>query len=128
MAKSLLIDADVLIDYTRAYPNAVAFIEALTEPFLLSAITVAELYAGVRDGRERGLLDELIDSVEVLAVDVTLAVEGGLLRREYLPSHGVDLPDAVIAASAEANDLQVATLNERHFPMLDDVIVPYRKN
>lgn len=44
MSKPLLIDTDVLIDYLREQPEAVTYIEGLTEPLLMSAITVAELY------------------------------------------------------------------------------------
>lgn len=43
MSKNLLIDTDVLIDYLRA--QAVSYIESLTNPLLMSAITAAELYA-----------------------------------------------------------------------------------
>ena len=49
----LLIDTDVLIDYLRDRAEAVAYLESLTPPLSVSAITVAELYAGVQDGDER---------------------------------------------------------------------------
>ena len=51
MAERLLIDTDVLIDYLRDHAEAVSYLESLTEPLLISVITVAELYAGVREGR-----------------------------------------------------------------------------
>jgi predicted nucleic acid-binding protein len=35
------------------------------------------------------------------------------------------LVDGLIAATARLHDLRVATHNRKHFPMLDDVIVPY---
>ena len=35
--------------------------------------------------------------------------------------------DALIAASAEMSGCTLATLNEKHFPMLETVLVPYRK-
>ena len=37
----LLIDTDVLIDYLRDQPDAVAYLESLTEQILVSGITVA---------------------------------------------------------------------------------------
>jgi predicted nucleic acid-binding protein len=52
MAASLLLDTDVLIDYLRARPKAVTYVENLTEALLISAITLAELYAGVREDPE----------------------------------------------------------------------------
>jgi predicted nucleic acid-binding protein len=42
-----LIDTDVLIDYLRDETAAVSYLESLPPPLLISAISVAELYAGV---------------------------------------------------------------------------------
>jgi hypothetical protein len=51
MAEKVLLDTDVLIDYLRDYPAAVVYLESLPQPLLVSAITVAELYSGVRELR-----------------------------------------------------------------------------
>jgi hypothetical protein len=48
----LLLDTDVLVDYLRGWTEAVAYLEARTEPLLISAITVAELFVGVREGED----------------------------------------------------------------------------
>ncbi len=65
----LLIDTDVIIAYLRDRPEAVSYLENLTGPLLISAVTVAELYAGVRDGAERTALDSFIQAFEVVAVE-----------------------------------------------------------
>ena len=59
MATLLLIDTDVLIDYLRGQVQAVDYLESLTAEALISAVTVAELYAGIREGKERKALDAL---------------------------------------------------------------------
>jgi predicted nucleic acid-binding protein len=92
-----------------------------------SVITVAELYAGVRDGEERQRLDAFVAAFEVLALDRQPAQRAGLWRRQYGPSHGTGLADALIAASAEAAGATLVTLNRRHFPMLAEVLAPYAK-
>jgi predicted nucleic acid-binding protein len=38
------------------------------------------------------------------------------------------LLDALIAATAKLHGVRLVTRNVRHFPMLDDVLVPYRLN
>ena len=53
MTGRLLIDTDVLIDYLRGRAEAVSYLESLTESLLISASTVAELHAGMREGAER---------------------------------------------------------------------------
>lgn len=127
MPTLLLIDTDVVIDYLRSQADAVAYIEELTSRQFLSAITVAELYAGVRDGAERTALDAFITAFDVVLIDEAIAVKGGLYRRSYSKSHNVGLADALIAASAEACGATLVTLNRKHFPMLATVIVPYQK-
>ena len=127
MATRLLIDTDVLIDYLRDYPDAVIYVEAQHEQLLISVVTVAELYAGVREGEERSRLERFLRAFEIIPLDLSLAVQGGLYRRDYRQSHNVGLADALIAATATQRQVALVTLNRRHFPMLQDVIVPYHK-
>jgi hypothetical protein len=127
MSERLLLDTDVLIDYLRGRPDAVSYLESLTEPLLISAITVAELYAGVREGAERIALQQFLSVFNVIPVDEEIAAVGGLIRRDYGKSHGVGLADAIIAATAEARKADLVTLNKKHFSMLSSVVTPYHK-
>ena len=126
MAALLLIDTDVLVDYLRGRTEAAAYLEARTEPLLISAITVAELFAGVREGEEIRLLEQFLSAFGIVALSPEIAREGGLYRRDYGPSHGVRLADALIAATAALRPARLVTLNARHFPMLS-AEAPYQK-
>jgi predicted nucleic acid-binding protein len=117
----------VLVDYLRGRAEAVTYLESLTEQLATSAITVAELYAGVRDGAERTRLDAFLSAFDVVAVEHEIALKGGLYRRDYGKSHHTGLGDALIAATAEVQGATLVTLNKKHFPMLSNVIVPYVK-
>ena len=122
-----LCDTDVLIDYLRGNKAAVRFFEEeATGRLLISAISVAELYAGVKDGEEK-LLADFVGSFETIEVDTELARQGGLLRNRFGKSHGVGLADALIAAGCRLHNARLVTLNRKHFPMLEDVLVPYQK-
>lgn len=125
MAERLLIDTDVLIDYLRDKAGAVSYLESLMEPLLISVITVAELYAGVREGAERTKLEEFIRAFEIVPVSREISIKVGLYRRDHIKSHNVGLADALIAATAEIQPAKLVTLNSKHFPMLADVIAPY---
>ena len=127
MAQSLLLDTDLLIDFLRGHRQAVAFMEEETRPMGVSALTVAELHAGVRDGKEKDQLAELLSIFNQIPVDPETAVEGGLFRRDFGPSYGTGLIDAILAATALKHGLRLVTLNDKHYPMLPEVIVPYRK-
>lgn len=126
MAGLLLLDTDVLVDYLQGRMEAAVYLEARTEPLLISVITVAELFAGVREGEESRLLEQFLSAFEIVALTREIAREGGLYRRNYGPSHGVGLADALIAATAVLRPARLVTLNARHFPMLQ-VEVPYQK-
>ena len=123
-----LIDTDVLIDYLRGVAVASAWLEQVEGAPMVSAITVAELYAGVREGGERTKLDLFLSAFKIIGINDWVAKRGGLMRRDYFKSHSIGLADALIAATAEHLGARLATLNSAHFPMLDDVLVPYTKH
>jgi predicted nucleic acid-binding protein len=125
MGDRLLIDTDVVVDYLRGQAQAVAYLEGRAETLLVSSITVAELYAGVREGKERTALSTFLSAFETVVVDAAIAERGGLFRRDYGKSHSTGLADALIAATAVVAQAQLVTLNAKHFPMLSDVHVPY---
>ena len=127
MARNLLIDTDVLIDYLTAREEAVAFLESQLLPMLISSITVAELYAGVREGKERVILDDFIEAFEVVSLTTDIAQKGRLYRRDYVKNHGVGLADSIIAATAEEKNITLVALNQKYFPMITNLLVLYRK-
>lgn len=120
-----LIDTCILIDFFRGREDAARFLEGLDNPPFLSSLTVAELYAGVREGRERQQLDQFVTHFPVLPLDEGSAIQGGLYRRDYGKSHGVGIVDALLAASAQSKNLVLCTKNLKHFPMIDNVHCPY---
>lgn len=126
--KPLLIDTDVLIDFLRGYEPAIAFMQQASLPLRVSTMTVAELYAGVREGQEKKVLECALDSCIKIDPDTEIATLGGLYRRDYGKSHGVGLVDALIAATARLHGCQLVTLNKKHFPMLENVLIPYYKH
>jgi predicted nucleic acid-binding protein len=122
----MLLDTCVVIDLLRGRENALAFVNGLTDTPSLSAITATELIAGSRGTTERRQIEQLLSVYVIHPIDLEIAILGGDYIREYGPSHGVDPIDAVIAATAKVHDLDFATLNLKHFPMLKGVKRPYK--
>lgn len=127
MAGPLLIDTDVLIDYLRGRADAVAFLKKTKRTLRVSAATVAELYVGVREGTECEVLERFLGLLEIVNITPDIARRAGLWRRDFGKSHGTGLMDALIAASAELSGSTLVSLNDKHYPMLESVLVPYRK-
>jgi hypothetical protein len=128
MEPAVLVDTDVLIDFLRGRDEAVAYVQSHVDRLILSSIVVAELYAGVKGDAELAVLDQFVESFEVVPLTSGIARAGGLLRRDYGKSHGVGLADAVIAATAQVHDAELGTLNVKHFPMLTGLTPAYVKS
>lgn len=124
---SFIVDTDVLIDFLRGYAPAVDWMRECRNRPMVSVISVAELRAGMRAG-EKSALETLVGALVVIHVDEQIAARAGDLRREFGPSHGTGLADALIAASAIMNEARLVTLNVRHYPMIEGVVQPYQKD
>ena len=123
--RGILLDTDVAIDYLRGVPVAVDFVQRHEQEIALSAVTVAELFAGVRAGQETTDLEEFIRLFPVIPVDLDIAKSAGLHRRDFGPSHGTGLADGMLAATADRHTLGLKTLNTRHYPMFPGLRSPY---
>ena len=127
MARAMLLDTDVLIDFLRGYEKAVSFVNANSSRIILSSVIVAELYAGVKGDAEQATLERFISLFRVIPVDSEIAKTGGLYKRDFSKSHGVGLADAILAATAESENAELVTLNTKHYPMIRGLLPAYRK-
>lgn len=129
MARSYLLDTDVIIDFLRGHSEAQTFMNAhFGDVLVVSAVTIAELYAGVREGKERQQLEQFISILVVCPITDSISKTAGLYKRDFGKRYGIGLPDAVIAATAQSTHSVLITLNKKHFPMLKDLLVPYHKS
>ncbi len=126
MSKGLLVDSDVLIDFLRGEEKAVRFFQAVQDTITFSVVSVAEIYSGIR-GSEAEVVDQLFASFPVLPVTAEIARMAGTMRGLFRASHAVEIPDALIAATCETNNLELITLNKKHFPMFPELKPPYTK-
>ena len=127
MARSLLLDTDVLVDFLRGHSKAVSFVKAHSNLIILSSIVIAELYAGVKGNAEETALHDFISLFRVVPVNTEIAKIGGLYKRDYGRSHGISLADAILAATVETENAELKTLNTRHYPMLKGLRPAYTK-
>jgi predicted nucleic acid-binding protein len=124
----ILIDSDVLIAHLRGEPEARDWmLEArrTTGPLATSAVSVVEVAAGMRS-QERREVGRLFASLRTFPIDERIAWRASELMREYRRSHaGIGLGDYLVAATAEIEGCELATLNVRHFPMFSDLESPF---
>lgn len=118
----MLFDTSVLIAHLRGDRRATdLLISVPTIDRLASALARVEIEGGMRTG-ERVSVAGLMDGLRLVQVTDAIARRAGEHLRRFRRSHtGIDLVDYVIAATAEAYDVPLLTLNTRHFPMFKDL-------
>jgi predicted nucleic acid-binding protein len=128
MNRPFLVDSDVFIDYLKDFDLACDFIETHIDIIGLSVITIAEILAGIKGKEEEQALDQFLSAIPLYDVTRTIAEMGGDWVRQFGRSHGVEIPDALIAATAAAHHLELKTLNTKHYPMIKDLAPAYQKS
>ena len=117
---TVLIDSDVLIEVSRGRDTEVlrrwAELADSDDVVLCSPVSVAELWHGARPS-ERGILTSLFDALVCGSIDAETGRRAGEYLRDYRKSHGVELGDALIAASAVQRRAALWTRNRKHYPM-----------
>lgn len=121
----MLLDTCVVIDYLRGKGTAVAFFSHLQEKPTVSVITIAEVFVGFQSQRAENVAREFFDSCNVRVVSAAIAESAGMHLRHFQSGHGMELADALIAATAEHHGLELATLNVKHFPMFKGLRAAY---
>lgn len=106
-----------------------AWFEAHGEELFLSAITVAEIEAGICKAERTGAatkaraLRQWLDAIEhlyavrILPFGIAEARRAGVIM-DSARAHGPGFEDIAIAATAATHDLTVLTMNLRHFEPL----------
>jgi predicted nucleic acid-binding protein len=125
----ILVDSDVLIANLRGIPAASDWLlraRSETGPLGISAVSVAEVAGGMRSP-ERRQVSRLLTSMRTFPVTERIAWRAAEFMRTYRRSHqGIGLGDYLIAATVDAEGLDLATLNVRHFPMIEDLEPAFR--
>lgn len=117
----ILLDSDVIIAWLRGLDPFGEAIPQLIETGNLLAwtpVSVAEICAGVRKGEEN-LIENLFLVLEALSISTEIGRQAGRYLHAYSKSHGVELGDALIAATAHISGMSLWTLNRKHYPMKD---------
>ena len=114
-----LLNSDVVIWHLRGDESVVLLVVALSRKgrIGLSVITRAEVIQAMREPEREGTF-EFLDACETLPVDRVAADRAGeIARSQRAQGRTIDLPDALIGATALEAEIPLYTCNPRHFPM-----------
>ncbi len=116
---NILFDSDVLIEYLRNNPFVVDRLESLavSEAVLaITPITLAEIFSGIRSN-ERKKSEKTLGAFQCLPLGPEVGKRAGDYLKAYRKSHGLELPDALIAAAAAIHRFSLCSFNWKHYPM-----------
>ena len=117
----VLLDSDVVIEILRGRSpivEAALKLESSGTPTYCTAISWAEIYAGIRAGEEP-LTEAFFQARGELVLDAVSGRRAGAYLARYARSDGLEIADALIAAATATAGLRLWTLNRRHYPMPD---------
>lgn len=118
----MIVDTDFLIWHMRGNAKARRVIEKLGA-FSISAISYMEILQGVQNKAELRALRRFMQMREIhcIPIDPEITARAIFLLEEYLLSHGMDMGDALIAATVENHGETLLTANTSHYNMVPNL-------
>jgi predicted nucleic acid-binding protein len=114
------IDADILIWHLRGENKALSFLKRLARDSAYELWTGAMQRAEVvffMESDEEELTLLFLAQFKTAPVDQKVVENAAALYREWNPSHGIDINDSILAATAMITGGQIFCLNKRHYPI-----------
>lgn len=114
----MIFDTDVIIWFMRGKPEAAQAVASVPEESrFISVITYMELVQGIRDKSELKILKDMLPRVALTVLPLSEHI--GRLASDLMDSHklsaGLEVQDALIAATAATHQDTLQTGNVKHF-------------
>jgi predicted nucleic acid-binding protein len=113
---SVIFDTDVLIWYFRANSTAADFLENQTDR-AVSIVTMMELYQGARTRDEARIIRRFFQEnvFRIIPINEAISHLAVTMIEDHARSNGLQVADALIAATARETASTLATGNIKHF-------------
>ena len=116
------IDSDVLIWHLRGNQKALKFLQHLRDSrgyeLWTGAMQRAEIVFFMKPEEEKATL-LFLSQFKTSPIDQRIVDAAAGLYRQWQPSHGLDVNDAILAAIVMQTGGQIFCLNTKHYPMSD---------
>ena len=123
-----VVDADILIDFSRRRKEATDFINS--QPTLLLKISITtkfELFEGARNKKELRSIEEFFSHYDEISPSPESLSRSLELFKAYNLSHGIDAFDSLLAGVALMYDATLVTRNRKHYDFIPNLKleIPY---
>jgi len=119
----MLFDTDILIWCFWGNAKAANKIDRESGARLLSIVSYMELIQGARNNREKKLIQSFVSDVNFSVVPLTenIGKRASIYIEEYALQRGIQMADALIAATALENGAALCSSNHKHFKCIKDL-------
>ncbi|MFM2047646.1 MAG: hypothetical protein RI955_192 [Bacteroidota bacterium] len=115
----IICDTNILIHLTKGNIETIKAIQEIGEAnVVLTSITVMELTRGMKNKKELQQLHKKINNINVLHFDEAISFLAMNLISKFHLSHGLEIPDAIIAATAMNYNIPLFTYNTKDFKFI----------
>lgn len=116
----ILCDTNVIIEVLKKNPIVIQTIEKIgLQAIAISVVTEMELYYGALNKDELKKIKRHLSSIRLFHIDVDISITASGLIERYAKSHGLQIPDALIAATSINRGLELYTENKKDFKFID---------
>jgi hypothetical protein len=126
----ILLDTDIMIDLSRKYPPAIAWLGSLAdEEIALPGFVIMELIQGCKNKLEQEKVEKALTPYSVVWPSLKTCDEALAVFSRYHLSHSLGLLDALIGETAVALNLPLHTFNQKHYAAIPNLktVQPYAK-
>lgn len=122
--KQIICDTDVMIDYWDASQKRHFLTKEILDNqigidnIVLSAVTKMELISGASNKNDLNKISKSLNRFKISLIGNEVTVEAFKLLEKYKLSHGLNIPDCFIAATAIITELELFTYNTKDYKFI----------
>jgi len=111
---AVLIDTNIIARILAGDIGLAKMVINLDDP-VINAIVWIETIQGSKSKSEIRSIEQYLDSYQLIPIDDEVSEEARRLIKQYSNSHGLMLADSIVAATCVVYNLELLTLNLKHF-------------
>lgn len=112
----ILCDTNILIEFYKINQQIIQELRQIGHNHLaVNPITQAELYFGALNRAELIKIKKHLSLLTIIPFDLSVSIKFVQIMETYSLSHKLGIPDALIAATALAHNLELYTLDTKDF-------------
>lgn len=118
----VLCDTNIFIGAFNGKQNAIETMEQIGfDNIVISSITLMELYQGMGNKRELAQMKKKIKYYDIIEINSQVSKLATTFIENYKLSHGLQIPDARIGATAVVHKIELFTYNVKDFSFMPDL-------